>query len=406
MGYYITEMNPGGADAASGKSVAVDDTILAAGLTATAGSKMLHNYKPLFDAEAVTRLKNAGYKITGKTNVGEFGLDVLGETSMIGPSEIDGGKLTGAAAALTSSGAVTGALNVDLNGAPRRAAALAGVLFVKPTYGTVSRYGIIPCACSGEQIGVTAKDTATASQLLSVISGHDDKDGTSLPQEKYMYRAGDNVRGLRFGIPKEYLEKAAPDVCQSVLAFGRLMADSGAEAEEFSFPEIPLAQTAWQILMAAETCNNLSRYDGVKFGYRTDHFQNLEELYTKSRTESFSLLTKAVILYGSDVLSKGRYEECYDKSLRIRRVLCNKLSEVYKTYDYIIAPACSKSTYRAEALGDSLDAVFEESFFTALASITGIPAMSAGGVQLMAGSHMEPLLLTAAACYERAVEEQ
>lgn len=405
MGYYITEMNSGGTEAA-GKAIAVDDTILVAGVTATAGSKMLCNFKPLFDAEAVSRLKNAGYRITGKTNVGEFGLDVLGETSFAGPSTNDDGTLAGAAAALTASGAVKGALNVDLNGAPRRAAALADVVFVKPTYGTVSRYGIIPCACSGEQIGVTAKNAAAAAELLAVIAGHDDKDGTSIPEKRYAYQIGDSIRGMRFGIPKEYLEKADPDVTERVLAFGRVMAGGGASVGEFSLAEAGLAQSAWHILMSAETCNNLSRYDGIKFGYRTEAFQNLDELYTKSRTEAFSLLTKAVTLYGSDVLSKGRYEECYDKSLRVRRVLRSKLSEVFQSYDCIIAPACSKSAYRSEMLGDSLDAAYDESFFTAPASITGIPAVITGGVQLMADSRMEPLLLTAAACYERAVRAQ
>jgi aspartyl-tRNA(Asn)/glutamyl-tRNA(Gln) amidotransferase subunit A len=404
MGYYITEINSGGTDTAARKTAAVDDTILVAGVTATAGSKMLYNFRPQFDAEAVTRLKNAGYKITGKTNVGEFGLDVLGETSFMCPSEDDNGNLVGAAAALTASGAVTGALNVDLNGAPRRAAALAGVVFVKPTYGTVSRYGIIPCACSGEQIGVTAKNAAEAAELLAVVAGHDDKDGTSLPEKRYDYQIGDSVRGMRFGIPKEYLEKADPDVSERVLTFGREMAGGGASVEEFSFAEAGLAQPAWHILMSAETCSNLSRYDGIIFGYRTEAFQNLDELYTKSRTEAFSLLTKALILYGSDVLSKGRYEECYDKSLRVRRALRDKLSEIFRSYDCIIAPACSKSAYRAEMLGDSIDAAYDESFFTALASITGIPAVSAGGVQLMADSFKEPTLLTAAVCYERAVE--
>ncbi len=402
MGYYITQAQTGGTNAAG--RVAVDDTLLVAGMTATAGSKMLGDYKPLFDAEAVTRLKNAGYEISGKTNVGEFGLDVLGETSFAGPSEKADGTLESAAAALTASGAVTGALNVDLTGAPRRAAALAGVVFVKPTYGTVSRYGVIPCACSGEQIGVTAKTAAAAAGLLRVISGHDDKDGTSLPPEAYALEIGDSVRGLRFGIPKEYLDKAAPDMAEKVRAFGAVMAGLGAAVEEFSLPEIPLAQPAWQILMSAETCNNLSRYDGIKFGYRTQSFRNQDELYTKSRTESFSLLTKAVVLYGSDVLSKGRYDACYDKSLRVRRVLRDRLAEVFASYGCILAPACSKSAYSARMLGDSLDAAYDESFFTALASITGIPAVCAGGVQLMAGRLMEPALLTAAACYEKAVE--
>ena len=204
MSYYINEINKAG-------KIAVDDTILVKDLPATAGSKMLENFKPLFSAEAVERLEKAGYVISGKTNVGEFGLDLLGEFSNFEPVT-ENGNLAGAAASLVAKGEIKAALNVDLNGAPRRAAAVSGVDFIKPTYGTVSRYGIIACACSGEQIGVTASNAADMKEILSVIAGHDSKDGTSLPAEKYEYSIG----GHALGCPKwegTYL----PHACKTAL---------------------------------------------------------------------------------------------------------------------------------------------------------------------------------------------
>jgi aspartyl-tRNA(Asn)/glutamyl-tRNA(Gln) amidotransferase subunit A len=398
MKYYISEK----AERAE-KAVAVDDTILVGGMPSTAGTKMLCNFVPLFDAEVVTRLYAAGYGIAGKANVGEFGLDLLGETSYFGACKDAGGALAGAAAVLVASGNAEYALNVDLNGYPRRAAALQNVTFIKPTYGTVSRYGIIPCACSAEQVGVTAAGAEKAAGLLAIIAGYDGKDGTSLPGGKYDFAIGSSVEGMRFGIPSEYLAKAEPAAVSKVTAFGEAMKAECAVAEEFSFPELALAQPAWQILLAAETCNNLSRYDGVKFGYRTENYKNIEELYTRSRTESFGLLAKFAILYGSDVLSKGRYDDCYDKSLRIRRILRGRLEEIFARYDCILAPACSKTSYTLADTEKGLGVVYDESFFTALASITGIPAVVSGGIQIMGNNFGENKLLTAAFVYEKKV---
>ncbi len=385
---YINEIN------AAGK-IAVDDTILVKGVPATAGSKMLENFKPLFSAEAVERLEKAGYAISGKTNVGEFGLDLLGETSYFAP-ETDNGNLVGASAALVASGKIKAALNVDLNGAPRRAAAVSGVDFIKPTYGTVSRYGIIACACSGEQIGVTAADAEGVKEILSVIAGHDSKDGTSLPAEKYEYSAYENVAEMKICIAKELYESVGDEVKAKVDAYAESLKRLGATVETVSLDIVSQAKTAWQILMAAETCNNLSRFDGVKFGYRTPEYKNIDELYVKSRSEAMGFLTKATVIYGSDVLAKAKYEKCYDKSLRIRRVVCDKVREVLSKYDAILAPACSQLSYKPYDALDAFEKVYEESLYTAIPSITGIPAMVTKGVQLMADSYKENVLLSIA----------
>lgn len=389
---YINEIN------AAGK-IAVDDTILVKETPATAGSKMLENFKPLFSAEAVERLEKAGYEISGKTNVGEFGLDLLGETSYFGATE-ENGNLVGAAASLVASGKVKAALSVDLNGAPRRAAAVSGVDFLKPTYGTVSRYGIIACACSGEQIGVTAADAEGVKEILTVIAGHDSKDGTSLPAEKYEYSTSEDASAMKIAVAKELYDAASDEVKAKIDAYAESLKKLGATVETVSVDFVAQAKTAWQILMAAETTNNLSRFDGVKYGYRTADYKNIDELYVKSRSEAMGFLTKATIIYGSDVLAKAKYEKCYDKSLRIRRIVCDKAREILSKYDAILAPACSKASYKSYDALEAFGKVFEESLFTAIPSITGMPAMVTGGVQLIADSYKESVLLSIAKSVE------
>lgn len=390
--FYINEIN------AAGK-IAVDDTILVKGTPATAGSKMLEKFVPLFSAEAVERLEKAGYAIAGKTNVGEFGLDLMGETSYFGAATVNG-NLAGAAAALVAEGKVKGALCVDLNGAPRRAAAVSGVDFIKPTYGTVSRYGVIACACSGEQIGVTAANADDAKEILSVIAGHDSKDGTSLPAEKYEYSTNEDVSSMKICIVKELYEAADDAVKANIDAYAESLKKLGATVETVSLDIVSQAQTAWQILMSAETTNNLSRFDGVKYGYRAAEYKNIDELYVKSRSEAMGFLAKATIIYGSDVLAKAKYEKCYDKSLRIRRIVCDKVREILASYDAILAPACGKAEYKPYDTLDAFEKVFEESLFTAIPSITGMPAMVTKGVQLMADSFKENVLLSIAKSVE------
>ncbi len=393
MKYYINEISKDGV-------IAVDDTILVKGTPATAGSKMLENFTPLFSAEAVERLEKAGYGISGKTNVGEFGLDLLGETSYFGEVK-DGENLAGAAAELVKKGEVKAALSVDLNGSPRRAAAVSGVDFIKPTYGTVSRYGIISCAASGEQVGVTAKNAEDVKEILSVIAGHDSKDGTSLPEDKYEYSVDENVSGMKIALVKELYDMASDEVKANIDAYAESLKKLGAVVETVSLDVISEAQTAWCILMSAETCNNISRFDGVKYGYRTPEYKNIDELYVKSRTEAFCFLTKATLIYGSDVLSKGKYEACYDKSLRIRRVVMDKVKEVLSSYDALLTPASSKMDYKSYDVLESFDKVFEESVFTAVASITGLPAMVTKGVQLVSDSFKESVLLSIAHSVEK-----
>lgn len=390
MKYYATKVNDKG-------NIAVDDTILVKDVVTTAGSHILDGFKPLFSAEAVTRLESKGYTLAGKTNVGEFGLDLVGEFSYYEPQE---GKLEGSAASLVANGEVKAALGVDMNGSTRRAAALAGIDFLKPTYGTVSRYGVISCAASGEQIGVYAKDAESVAEIMGVIAGHDDKDGTSLKNDTYDYTISD-VKGKKVALNKYLLDKADDETKAKVLAFADSLRANGVEVTEISCDMAEIANTAWQILMCAETCNNVSRYDGVKFGYRAKEYKNIDELYVNTRTEGFNFLTKAVILYGSDVLSKNRYKDCFDKSLRIRRVVAEGLQKAFSEFDAILTPACSKAEYEAYDIKDAFGKVFEESVFTAVPNLIGIPALVTNGVQLMGKHFDEATLLSLAHSVER-----
>lgn len=380
-----------------GGNIAVDDTILVKDMEACAGSRILEGFKPLFSAEAVTRLENKGYKISGKTHVGEFGLDLVGEFSYYGEKS---DELKGALAELVKSAEVKAGLAVDMNGTPRRAAAISGIDFLKPTYGTVSRYGIISCAASGEQLGVYANDAHTVKDIMEVISGHDEKDGTSLKNETYDYSIED-VSVKKVAVVKEFLTIADDETKSRINKFTETLKKNGVTVEEISFDIFNTANTAWQILMTAETCNNVSRYDGVKYGHRAKEYRNIDELYVNSRTEGFNFLTKAVILYGSDVLSKNRYKDCYDKSLRVRRVIAEKFDEVMKSYDAIITPACSKASYKSYDIKDAFLKVFEESVFTSLSNLIGIPSMVTGGVQLMGRHFDEKTLLSLADCVEK-----
>ena len=394
MKYYVTKIKDKG-------NIAVDDTILVKDVQSAAGSRILEGFKPLFSAEAVTRLEDKGYTISGKTNVGEFGLDLAGEFSYYAEKSAD---IKGAAAELVAQGEVKAALGVDMNGSTRRSAALSGVDFLKPTYGTVSRYGIISCAASGEQLGVYAKDAEGIKEVMDVIAGHDDKDGTSLREASYDYTINSDVAAKKVCIIKELLEKAEDDVKAKVKAYADALSKKGVIVEEIPLDIFNVANTAWQILMTAETCNNVSRYDGVKFGHRAAEYKNIDELYVNSRTEGFNFLTKAVILYGSDVLSKNRYKDCYDKSLRVRRVIAEKFEELMKNYDAVLTPVCSKTAYGEYDIKDAFGKVFEESVFTAVANLIGTPALVSGGVQLMGKHFSESTLLSLAGAVEKEVK--
>ncbi|MBQ9692164.1 MAG: hypothetical protein IJV70_03310 [Clostridia bacterium] len=381
-------------DCSADKRIAADDMILTSDMPTAAGSRMLDGYMSLFSAEAVTRLKDAGYNVAIKTDVGEISVDLIGETSYNGTPAVNGVLVNPACEAVKSGDAVA-AISLDVNGAIRRGAAQAGLVCIKPTYGTVSRYGTIPAACSGECLSVTAGSAETVSEVLSVIAGHDDKDGTSLPAEKCEAAAKINAPVKRIGIVKALCEGADEDVQAKLDGFTAKAKAAGIEVIELDGSGLVAARSAWNVLMSAEVCNNVSRYDGVKYGYRAEKFTNLDELYTNSRTEAFGEVIKSVILYGSETLSTDNYMKVYDKSLRVRRIICEIFESFFEDVDALLIPAVSKMAYTEDDVRADKYMAFTENIYTAPASITGLPAVVAGGVQLVGPALSDAALLDA-----------
>lgn len=384
MNLYISKK-----DEMTDKNIVVDDMFLTTDMPTTAGSKMLENYMSLFEASVIGKLKENGCNVYAKANTGEMGIDLLGETSNSGACAEDG-VLKNACAEIVKSKEAKAAVVFDVNGAPARAAAINDLVYIKPTYGTVSRFGTIPAACSGETVGVMADSADVCREVLSAIAGHDDKDGTSLPQEKCDLLKADAERAeiKKIAVAKS-LVALADDETKSLIE----KIKDAAEVEEIDAEKLLLAKAAWNVLMSAEVCNNVSRYDGVKYGYRSKDYKNIDELYTNSRTESFGFLLKSTILYGSDCLSTDNYMKVYDKALRIRRVLSEYLNELLTKYDAILLPACSKRAFtEAEAQANPYIA-YDESAFTAPAAITGLPAVTVSGVQFIGKAFSENSLL-------------
>ncbi len=390
----------------TGTPVALEDLILTTSLPATGGSMMLDGYVSLFDAEVVGKLTHAGFGIVGKANVGEFGFDLLGETSHYGAVEDEAGNLATATSALLASGAVQAVVGLDVNGTQRRAAALAHHVCVKPTYGTVSRFGTIAVACAGETVCVSANTVDEAREVLSAIAGHDDKDGTSLP-DGLCVAAGvaAEPKQKKIAVAAGFASAADEGVRAALESAVSAFKAQGFEVEEIDDALLQAARPAWNVLMSAELCNNVSRFDGVKYGHRASDYETIDDLYTNSRTEAFGEVLKTAILYGSEMLSEENYDKMYDKSLRVRRVIVEEFVRLFDTYDAVLLPACGKSAYTADDAAADKFLCFKENAATAPASITGLPAVVAGGVQLVGPAFSEGMLLTFAEKLQTAFEE-
>ncbi len=394
MSIFMTEK-----DCQSEKQVIVDDMLLSADMPTAAGSKMLEGYQSLFEAEAITKLKANGYCVSKKTNVGEFAIDLLGETSYFGAEYKDGKLVNPTCEAVKVTG--MSAVVFDVNGSVRRGAAQSGLVAIKPTYGTVSRYGTIPVACSGETVSVVSDSVDGALELLGAIAGYDSKDGTSIPTEA--------VENGKKAVVKKNKIAVLNSMTEGVDAEVKAKLDSAVEAHKAQGIEVTVldgevmkhAKAAWNILMSAELCNNVSRYDGVKYGYRTGNYTNLDELYTNSRTEAFGELLKSAILFGSETLSTDNYMKVYDKAMRIRRVIVEAFADIFAEYDAVLMPACSKMSYSKEFVESDKYLAFKENYYTAPASISGLPAIVAGGVQLVGSAFSEEIIASYAEILER-----
>ncbi|MBQ8393658.1 MAG: hypothetical protein IJX51_07825 [Clostridia bacterium] len=389
MEFYFEKVNT-----SLDKKIVADDMLLTKGIPTTAGSRMLDGYVSLFEAEVLTRLTNAGYGLCGKASVGELAIDLLGETSYKGACVDENGKILNPVAEIIKSGDAMAGICLDANGYVRRAAAQYGLVSVKPTYGTVSRFGMIPVACSGDCVSVMAESASACRDILDAMAGHDDKDGTSLPESKcaLLKKSAPVVEIKRVAVITDMLccDDTVNSAVNSLVA--KLEAD-GIKVDRIENDLIKKSRNAWNILMSAELCNNVSRYDGVKYGYRSNNFTSIDELYTNSRTEAFGDFLKAAILFGSDTLSTENYMRVYDKALRVRRLICEEFGKLFKEYDAVLMPACSAMAYSIDAVRANKDMPYTENLYTAPASITGLPAVAFEGVQLICNYFNETSLL-------------
>ncbi len=370
----------------AGVPFAVKDNICTKGLKTTCASKILGDFAPVYNATVVERLENAGAIVLGKLNMDEFAMGSTSETSYYGAcknpwdtSKVPGGSSGGAAAAVAAKSAAI-ALGSDTGGSIRQPASYCGVTGFKPTYGTVSRFGLIAYASSLDQIGPVAKDVADCAAAMDVISGYDENDGTSLslPTADYLANLSDDISGMKIGLPKECFETEGldPEVAASVKAVAETLKAKGAVVEEISLPFLDYVIPAYYIIAAAEASSNLSRFDGVKYGFRAKDYDGLVDLYNATRSEGFGDEVKKRILLGTFVLSSGYYDAYYRKALKVKAVIKQKFDEIFANYDLILCPvAPSTAPELGKSLADPMK-MYLSDIFTVSVNIAGLPGLS------------------------------
>jgi aspartyl-tRNA(Asn)/glutamyl-tRNA(Gln) amidotransferase subunit A len=369
----------------AGVPMAVKDNICTNGVKTTCASKILYNFEPTYDATVITKLKEAGAVILGKTNMDEFAMGSTTETSCYGEtknpwdaSRVPGGSSGGSAAAVAAEEAFY-ALGSDTGGSIRQPAGYCGVTGIKPTYGTVSRYGLIAYASSLDQIGTIGRNISDCAAALEVISGHDPKDSTSIPEKKYQYTEAliDDVKGMKIGIPKDYLGAGLDDeVKKAVLNAAELLKSKGAVIEEFELHSVDFAVPSYYVIACAEASSNLSRFDGVKYGYRTPDYEGLQDVYKKTRSEGFGNEVKRRMMIGAFVLSSGYYDAFYNKALKVRAVINQGFQKAFEKYDIILGPIAPQT---APGLGESLSdplKMYLSDIYTVSVNLAGLPAVS------------------------------
>ncbi len=405
----------------AGVPIAVKDNICTKGLLTTCASHILDNFVPTYDAEVITKLRDAGMIVIGKTNMDEFAMGSTTETSFFGPTRnpadlnhVPGGSSGGSCAAVAS-GEISMALGSDTGGSIRQPSSYCGVVGMKPTYGAVSRYGLIAYGSSLDQIGPIAGNVSDAAALLQVIAGPDKKDSTSATLDDYDFMSAlrEDVRGLKIGIPKEYFgDGLEPEIATAIRAAGDVLAAAGAEVEEFHLDLIDYAIPAYYVIACAEASSNLERFDGVKYGYRAENYEDLNDLYKKTRTEGFGDEVKRRIMLGSFVLSSGYYDAYYLKALRVKNLIKQSFNRAFEKYDIILAPAAPTTAPEiGKSLSDPLK-MYLSDIYTVSVNLCGLPGITvpvgcdaAGlpiGMQMIGDCFREKTLLRAAYTYEQA----
>ena len=404
----------------AGVPVAVKDNICTKGLATTCGSRMLEHFVPPYDAFAARKLKEAGMVILGKANMDEFAMGSTTETSWYGVTRnprntqhVPGGSSGGSCAAVAA-GECFAALGSDTGGSIRQPSSFCGVTGIKPTYGTVSRQGLVAYGSSLDQIGPIGKDVADCAALLQVIAGHDPGDSTSLEREPWDFSEslkGDGA-GLRVGLPRDYFgEGLDEDVRRAVLQVAENLKEQGAAVEEFDLGLVPYAIPAYYVIASAEASSNLSRFDGVKYGFRAEGAEGLHDMYKKTRSQGFGPEVKRRIMLGSFVLSSGYYDAYYLKALRTKALIKQAFDKAFERFDVILAPAAPTTAPRlGESLQDPLK-MYLGDIYTVSVNLAGLPAICLPcgadkeglpiGVQMIADCFGENKMIQAARAWEK-----
>lgn len=407
----------------AGVPFAIKDNICTKGVKTTCASHILGDFAPIYDATVMEKLNAAGVITVGKVNMDEFAMGSTSETSYYGATKnpwdtnkVPGGSSGGAAAAVAGKMAVA-SLGSDTGGSIRQPASYCGVTGFKPTYGTVSRNGLIAYASSLDQIGPIARDAADCAAIMDVISGKDKMDGTSLDNsDGFLSALTGDVKGLKIGIPKECYDNPGldPEVAEKTKAAAKTLEEAGAIVEEVSLPFLDYVIPAYYIIAAAEASSNLSRFDGVKYGFRSENYTSLNDLYCATRSEGFGKEVKKRILLGSFVLSSGFYDAYYLKALKVKSVIKKHFDEIFSKYDIILCPTAPAT---APEIGKSLAnpmAMYLSDIYTVSVNIAGLPGISVPcgkdkdgmpiGVQMIGAALSDRTVLNAAYAYQQRTE--
>jgi aspartyl-tRNA(Asn)/glutamyl-tRNA(Gln) amidotransferase subunit A len=402
-----------------GIPIAIKDNISTKGIKTTCSSKMLENYIPPFDATVVEKLKENGYIITGKTNLDEFAMGSSTENSAFFTTKnpwdlerVPGGS-SGGSAACVGAGMAAASLGSDTGGSIRQPAAFCGVVGLKPTYGRVSRYGLVAFASSLDQIGPITRTVEDAAIILNIIAGKDEKDSTSrdLPPVDFTKAIGKDIKGVKIGLPKEFFaEGLDPEVKNIVLKAAKQLEKEGAQIVEISLPTAKYAIEAYYIIAPSEASSNLARFDGVRYGYRAKDYKDLDEMYSKTRDEGFGAEVKRRIMIGTYALSSGYYDAYYLKAQKVRTLIYQEFMKAFENVDVILTPTTPDVAFKIGEKSSDPIQMYLSDIFTVSVNMATVPAISIPcgfknnlpvGMQLIAKPFDEEILFTVGHYYER-----
>ncbi len=406
-----------------GIPVGIKDNMVTKGLTTTAASKMLENFNPIYTATAVERLENAGMVVAGKLNLDEFAMGSSTETSAFkktknawDQTKVPGGSSGGPAAAVAS-GELIAALGSDTGGSIRQPAAFNGVVGFKPTYGRVSRYGLIAFSSSLDQIGPMTRNVKDNALMLNAIAGQDKHDFTTSPREvpDFTSKIGKDIKGMHIGVPKEFMDvDLQPEVREAVQNAIKIFESLGATVDEISLPHSLNGIQVYYIVATSEASSNLQRYDGIRYGFRAKDVKNLEDVYVRSRSEGFGDEVKRRIMLGTFSLSSGLYDEFFGKATKVRTLICNEFDNVFKDYDLILGPTTTTAAFGFGEKTDDPIAMYMNDLLTIPMNLAGVPAMSIPGgftkdglpvgIHLVAPRFDEETLYQAGYAFEQATD--